>query len=105
MTPEYAVDLLGCLASLCAIVALVWAARRRQLRTDDQSMYEAIADDEPDYTAGPSPRVVPRRTRWLFVGFFAVLMGLIGWMISETVRVATHAPALPPVTSESPSAH
>jgi hypothetical protein len=98
MTPEYAVGLLGLFVSVCAIAALIWALRRRQLRTDDLTMYEAIADDEPDFSAVAPSVPVKVWSRRVFALAFVALFGVIAWMIVQTVRVASHGPTDPALT-------
>ena len=97
MSSEYAIALFGIFVGLCAVLALAWAVKNRLLKTEDRAMYEAIADDEPDYTGAYSrPARLSRRSIWLFVTAFTALSALIAWLIVQTVRVANHTPAVSP---------
>jgi|SRR5579875_2462702 len=105
MSSEYAIALFGFFIGLCAVVALVWALMHRQLQTKDQEMYEAVADDEPDYTAASSLNLkqIPRRLRWLFAIVFTAVFALIGWIIILTVRASTRVPSSPPIVRQQPA--
>jgi hypothetical protein len=84
MSTEYTLALIGLVPCILALAALVWALMRRQIRTEDQEMYAALADDEPDYSTSP---VRPRSGGWFVVVFLAISL-LIGWMIFQTVLTA-----------------
>jgi nitrogen fixation-related uncharacterized protein len=93
MSPEYAVGLAGVFASLCAIAAFVWAIRHRQLQSDDEAMYGALSDDEPDYTESPPNSVrLPRRARWILAIVLTAIFILVAGMVTETIMAASHAP-------------
>lgn len=104
MSAEYAIALFGIFAGLCAIVALIWALKNRLLKTEDGAMYEAVADDEPDYTetCQSNANHASRRSRWLFLIAFTTLSALIGWLIIETVHVAGQPPAVTPAARTQP---
>jgi ABC-type enterobactin transport system permease subunit len=84
MSTEYTLALIGLVPCILALAALVWALMRRQIRAEDQEMYAALADDEPDYSA---TSVRSRSGLW-FVAVFLGISLLIGWLVVQTIITA-----------------